>query len=318
MLKKSDLRFKSIWQKWNGFLNVVFLSGFVENIRDKDDRIIFDLRQTGFISHGLKVVLDKGTYLPAAITEGAPVKLYTRVQQDIECDYSSLILRPIYCTRAGLNEIPSETQFLLKGKDSKYKTINPYISLDQLSDKPRQKQQSLIKKFQNNVEVAGFVRSKKRISDDCVAFDLWNQEDRILPVRIYGKGSILNHDALTLLRPIKLHGRVEVKEIMINDTPKKQIYIRAENIVFPLPGKELPSDAPQWYVNAIEELKNASTGVKSNNQGFNRILLNSPVEANPVIDDAELDKVDINHADIFVDDDSVIFDENIQDIAIIP
>lgn len=304
MLKISDMRYKQIWQKWNEFLNISFLSGFVENIRTINGRIFFDLRQTAFISHGLKVVLDKGVYLPAAISEGAPVKIYTRLQQDVECEYKSLILRPIYCARASLHEIPSENNFLSIGRDSKHKIINPYVTLDQLSDMSRQKQHNHVKKFQNNVEVAGFVRAKKRVADDCTEFDIWNQKDRILPVRIYGKGSILNHDALKLLRPIKLQGRVEVKEIMINEQPQKQIYIRAENIVHPLIGKEIPKDAPQWYLDAVDDLKNAATGhIKIKDTR----IVQEEIENNPVIDETELSDDNLPK-DLFKSDEEIRFE----------
>ncbi|MBY0379826.1 MAG: hypothetical protein K2P99_05440 [Burkholderiales bacterium] len=313
MLKKSDLKFKNVWQKWNGFLNLVFLSGFVENIKYGNE-ISFDIRQTGYISHGLKVVLNKGTYLPPDLAENVPVKLYARLQPDIEMEYSSLVLRPIYCARASLHEIPSRTDFLAKGRDSEYKIVDPYLSLIDLAGKPQYQQNSLVKKFQNNVEVAGFVRGKRKISDDCVEFEVWNQENRILPVRLYGKNITFTHSVLTLLRPIKVVGRVEVKEIIHNDKSVKQIYIRAENVVYPIIGKELPREAPNWYTAAVHELKKASTQdfVLKDENGVSKITLEEPL-----FDENELQAAQVDFNDIFTGDDSVVFDEKIGDIKII-
>jgi hypothetical protein len=305
MLKASDMRYKQIWQKWNEFLNIAFLSGFVENIRTENGRIFFDLRQTAFISHGLKVVLDRDSYLPAAIIEGAPVKIFARLQQDVSFEYNTIVLRPIYCARAGLHEIPSENSFLSIGRDSEHKVINPYITLSQLSDMSKQRQSQYVKKFQNNVEIAGFVLSKKQVADDCIEFDVWNQKNRILPCRIYGKASIINKDELKLYRPVKLQGRVEVKEIILGEEPKKQIYIRAESIVNPLVGKEIPKDPPNWYIEAYEKMKKAASGQAST---YDNEIIKEDIENNPVINESELVEENLPK-DLFKSDEDIKFEE---------
>lgn len=258
MLKKNDLTKVSSYEKWDGFINLNYFSGWVDNIREVDDRFEFDLRQTAYDNQKLPVRLDKGEYLLSYFKDHKfpPVKIIARVQQDPKLEYSSLIIRPLYITKPSIIEMPSPQKFFVIGTHGdEYKTFNPFLDFESFKCLSFTEQQKASNKCSNKSYIAGVVKAKKRIRSDTVAIELLCSENRVIPARLYGKLANQYYNELKELQPILIEGMLNSRE----DQDKKisEVFVKVTNLTTVIvPGKHVPKHVPEWYIKLQEIMEN--------------------------------------------------------------
>jgi hypothetical protein len=260
MLRQRDLKNIGRYVLWNDFANIIYATGFISDIKTNDkSQIIFNLRQTAYENHKIKVMLDKGVFMPADLNEeGGMIKIIGRLQPEIiEVDdkkINNIYIRPIYLGRPSILEIPSEVDFFSKGTEGeKFKTFKPTFTLKELEGSNDKQQKERSKEFSNNIKISGVLYAKRKASDDCVEFRLINGFGRLLNVRIYGKQSQLIYAKLRRWIPLTIEGELQVRQEKISDEQyQTHTYIKARTITPARPGKEIPKGVPDWLQETID------------------------------------------------------------------
>ena len=181
MLRQRDLKNIGQYVLWNDFANIIYATGFTSDIKTNDkSQITFNLRQTSYENHKIKVILDKGVFIPGDLAqEGGMIKIIGRLQPEIiEVDgkkINNIYIRPIFLGRPSILEVPSEVDFFAKGTEGeKFKTFKPSFTLKELEDFTDKQQKERSKEFSNNIKISGVLYAKRKASDDCVEFRLIN------------------------------------------------------------------------------------------------------------------------------------------------
>lgn len=258
MLKSNHIKKASLYESWNGYINLNYFSGYVDNLIEKESCWEFYLRQTPFKNHKLKVKLDKGDFLPTFFSESKNplVKIIGRIQQDSTKSYRTLIIRPLHLARPSLLEVPTKKNFYKIGKHGEEnKIFKPVMELRDFEKASFNMQRQIVDRFANKVHLSGFVRSKKMDSSDCLSIEIFNSENRIIPLRFYGKLAKIYHKNLDYLQPLLIEGRVEAR--VDKENSEIQNYVKVENISpIVTPGKHIPKIVPNWYLKLQEIYEN--------------------------------------------------------------
>ncbi len=284
MLKKIDLKKVSSYIRWDGFTNLNYFSGWADNITEVNGRYEFDLRQTAYENQKLKVRLDKDEYLPSFFKEhkNPPIKIIGRIQQDPEKDYPTLIIRPIYLSKPSLIEMPSPRKFFSIGTHGEeYKTFNPFLGFDDYLKMSFNQQQNATAKCANKSSIAGILKSKKKISNDTVAIEVFNAENRIIPARLYGKLASQFYSHLEYLQPLLIEGALHSRED--KQLSRIETFVKIENLNNVLvPGKHIPNKVPEWYIN-LQKAYEDGDAIQTSSITDTEPLIN--IEENTINDD---------------------------------
>jgi hypothetical protein len=256
MLKKSDLGKITTYERWDGFINLNYFSGWADNVQNINGRYEFYLRQTAYENQRLIVRLDAGEYIPSYFKEHKypPVKIIGRVQQDPNKPYTTLIVRPIYLSRPSLIEMPTPATFYSIGTHGEnYKTFNPFLDYDAFINLSFKEQQKAGERCSNKSFVAGIIKAKKKISNDTVAIELLCAENRTIPARLYGKLAGQYYNELSYLQPVLIEGSLHSREDKENN--RIEAFIKVSNLTTIItPGKHIPKKVPEWYIRLQEQL----------------------------------------------------------------
>ncbi len=258
MLKKSDLARVSSYERWDGFVNLNYFSGWADNICEIDGRFEFDLRQTAYDNQKLSVRLDNGEYLPSYFKDHKfpPVKIIARVQQDPKIDYSSLIIRPLYIAKPSLIEMPSPQKFFVIGSHgAEHKTFNPFLDYESFKNLSFLEQQKASNRCSNKSYIAGVVKAKKKVRNDTLLIELLCAENRVIPARLYGKLANQYYNELLELQPVLIEGALNSRED--KDVKRIETFIKVSNLTTVIaPGKHIPKNVPAWYLKLQEIIEN--------------------------------------------------------------
>lgn len=264
MLRQRDLKNIGQYVLWNNFSNIIYATGFATDIKTNDQsQITFNLRQTAYENHKIKVILDKGVFMPADLNEeGGMIKIIGRLQPEkIEIDgkiINNIYIRPIFLGRPSILEIPTENDFFSKGAEGEeFKTFKPTFTLKDLEDYTDKNHKEKSKGFSNNIKISGVLYAKRKASEDCAEIRLINGQGRLLNVRIYGKQSQLIFNKLKQWIPLTIEGELQVRQEKIAENQyQTHTYIKARNLASARPGKEIPKIVPEWLQEIIDETEN--------------------------------------------------------------
>ena len=65
---------KSLWENWEGFRNVVFMTGFVQGISRDNQELSFKIQQSTYQTERFNVIVKKGNYQPSDLVNMLQLK----------------------------------------------------------------------------------------------------------------------------------------------------------------------------------------------------------------------------------------------------
>lgn len=233
---------KSLWENWEGFRNVVFLTGFVQGIKKVNQELSFKIQQSTYQTEQFQVIVKKGNYQPSDLVNNAPIKVIARIKQDSNLEYPSLVMYPLKVSRPVFNEIPiNNTPINIDG------TINNFIDFASLNELNKQQLQEKLKSFVNRVQVAGFVYAKKIIDTNTMMLLLWNGEHRLIPVCILGERYVAMARKVKQFTPIRVDGRLSFRTL----EDKPQVCVITKELRVAVGGNDIPKNEPEWLKQAV-------------------------------------------------------------------
>ena len=233
---------KNLWENWEGCRNVVFMTGFAQDITKSEQVISFKLKQSTYQDELFQVVIKKGAYQPSDLSNGAPVKIIARVKQDPSVDYPSLIMYPLKISRPMFNEIPTSSSPI--NKDG---TINNFIDFAALEELGKGELQRKLKSFVNRVQLAGFVYAKKVLDPQTMMLLLWNGENRLIPVCIVGERYVKIARTVKQFMPIRVDGRLSFRSL----DGSAQVCVVTKELRLAVGGNDIPQVEPEWLKEAV-------------------------------------------------------------------
>jgi hypothetical protein len=233
---------KSLWENWEGFRNVVFLTGFVQEIKKINQELCFKIQQSTYQTEQFHVIIKKGNYHPSDLVNNTPIKVIARIKQDANLDYPSLVMYPLKVSRPMFNEIPIDN--IPINKDG---TINNFIDFASLNELNKKRLQEKLKSFVNRVQLAGFVYAKKIIDTNTMMLLLWNGEHRLIPVCIMGERYVAMARKVKQFTPIRVDGRLSFRTL----EDKPQICVITKELRVAVGGNDIPKNEPEWLKKAI-------------------------------------------------------------------
>lgn len=180
MLSKKEARNK-VHQFYNGIKNCGWFSGFI--FRLSDDRKTFYIRQSEYTAHLFKVELGDSEWLSQDFSEGSGIKIYTRLHSEMIREHNSIILCPLMIEHPSMLELPRLDEYAKQNNNNKDQ-FNPYdvFGLEMPAGSAL-----------NKLYIGGFLESlrhdknsKGEIKPDCLLLELRIEQNKTLPVRIYG------------------------------------------------------------------------------------------------------------------------------------
>ncbi|MBY0379630.1 MAG: hypothetical protein K2P99_04435 [Burkholderiales bacterium] len=238
---------KSLWENWEGFRNVIFMTGFVQGISRDNQELSFKIQQSTYQTERFNVIIKKGNYQPSDLVNNAPIKVIARVKQDIKADYPTLIMYPLKVSRPMFNEIPIDNTPI--NKDG---TINNFIDFASLNELSKTKLQVKLQSFINRVQLAGFVYAKKVFDANTMMIQLWNGENRLIPVCIIGERYVAMARKVKQFMPIRVDGRLSFRTL----DGKPQVCVVTKELRVAVGGNDIPKNEPEWLKQAIVKFYN--------------------------------------------------------------
>jgi len=227
MLRDEDLKRKKSWENWEGFRNLVFMTGLI-NYANKLDKS-FKLQQLGSENSQVTVKFKKSDYYPKDFVNEVPVKIIGRMRQNPDLAYPSLITYPLKIARM------SDADVLLDAT---------------LSNPDNQNQH-----FVNRVQLAGFVYDKKIIGNNTMMLLLWNGQNRLIPVCIVGEHHVTNAVKTRQFKPVRVDGKLGFKTL----DGKPQVCVVAQKFRSAVRGDDIPKTDPEWFKEAVTKFFNNQT-----------------------------------------------------------
>ena len=157
MIKKKNFNCVASYDKYNGYINFGYFSGWAVNLNRINDCWQFELKQTSYQNQRLIVRLEANKKIPAYFNEHKhpPVKIIARIAQDPQItDFLSLVIKPLQITKPSLLEIPTKENFLAIGERGEaHKLFNPYLSFTEFNNLSLADKSNMVTNFWNAAKI---------------------------------------------------------------------------------------------------------------------------------------------------------------------
>jgi hypothetical protein len=222
-----DLRDRKNWKNKEGFYNIFFITGFVQNIVKTRNELSFCIQQS-LKKEYYRVIITKRKYYSFDFKNGDPIKVIARMKQDPILDYPSIVLYPLKIARPEVTEI-SATHF--------NELLN--LSLEEINSRN--------KDLVNFANIAGYIYAKKILNEHSMMLLLWCSEYNLIPIFVLGKQIVQDYHNLKQFTGIRIiNGKIMLTNI--NGVP--QVVIITKKLKIAINDNDIPKIELKWLIKA--------------------------------------------------------------------